>query len=114
MIARHRENAAYYQEALRAVAGIRVASVTAGAEPAYWLFTIFAKRRDDLQRKLRGHGIQTSRVHARNDLHDCVRHLRELLPNLDQVEQDMLCIPVGWWVSDEDRQYIAELICEGW
>jgi hypothetical protein len=23
-------------------------------------------------------------------------------------------IPVGWWVSDEDREYIVETIKKGW
>jgi perosamine synthetase len=26
----------------------------------------------------------------------------------------MIHIPCGWWVSDEDREYIAATVREGW
>jgi len=26
----------------------------------------------------------------------------------------MICIPVGWWLSKEDREYITNTIKEGW
>jgi len=28
--------------------------------------------------------------------------------------QKYICIPVGWWVSKEDREYIVKCIKEGW
>ena len=40
--------------------------------------------------------------------------VRESLPQLDQVTREMLCIPVGWWVTQEQREYIAQVIREGW
>lgn len=50
----------------------------------------------------------------RNDHHTCVLEYRRNLPTLDRVVKEMICIPVGWWVSEEDREYIVNCIKEGW
>ena len=51
-----------------------------------------------------------SRVHERNDNHTCVKDYISSLPNLDKVIKEMICIPCGWWVTKEDREYIVETI----
>ena len=53
-------------------------------------------------------GIMSSKVHARNDTHSMFSSFRAELPNAEKFNATHLCIPVGWWVSDEDREYIAE------
>ena len=58
--------------------------------------------------------IMVSRVHERNDKHTCVREYISALPTLDKVVNEMICIPVGWWVTKEDREYIVECIKKGW
>jgi dTDP-4-amino-4,6-dideoxygalactose transaminase len=60
------------------------------------------------------HGIAVSQVHERNDKHTCVREFACNLPNLDKTIGKMVSIPVGWWVTPEDRQYIVETIKKGW
>ena len=59
-------------------------------------------------------GISVSRIHERNDKHSCVRQYKTLLPKLDKLVNEMICIPVGWWLSKEDREYIVKSIKEGW
>ena len=63
---------------------------------------------------MKEHGIATSRVHERNDKHTCVQEYVSMLPNLERVVKDMVCIPGGWWVSPEDRQYVVDCIKKGW
>ena len=36
--------------------------------------------------------------------------LAEELPNLDILEQELVFIPVGWWLSDEDKRKIVKNI----
>ena len=36
------------------------------------------------------------------------------LPNLNKLVNEMICIPVGWWLSKEEREYIVECIKKGW
>jgi dTDP-4-amino-4,6-dideoxygalactose transaminase len=58
--------------------------------------------------------IIVSQVHERNDKHTCTAEFREELPNVDLVTQDMISIPVGWWVTNENREYIVDTIKRGW
>ena len=59
-------------------------------------------------------GIMVSRIHERNDKHSCVAKYKTKLPNLDKLVNEMICIPVGWWLTKEDREYIVKCIKEGW
>jgi len=59
-------------------------------------------------------GIMVSRVHERNDKHTCVKDYVSMLPNLDKVIKQMICIPCGWWVTNEQREYIVDCIKRGW
>ena len=114
VIARHRANAHFYNERLRDVPGVRLLEDEPDRESSYWLYTIRVERRDDFNRKMTDAGIMVSRVHERNDLHSCAREFRRPLPQLEAVVKDMICIPVGWWVTDEQRDFIAETIRKGW
>jgi dTDP-4-amino-4,6-dideoxygalactose transaminase len=55
-----------------------------------------------------------SQVHERNDKHKTVQKYKTFLPTLDRIINNVVCIPVGWWVSEEDREYIANQIKKGW
>jgi dTDP-4-amino-4,6-dideoxygalactose transaminase len=60
------------------------------------------------------HNISVSQVHERNDKHTCVREYVSNLPNLDKTIGKVVSIPVGWWVTPEQRQYIVDTIKKGW
>jgi len=60
------------------------------------------------------HGIAVSRVHERNDKHTVFSEFSKDLPMLEEVVKKMICIPVGYWVSDSDREYIVKAIQGGW
>ncbi|WP_020471390.1 DegT/DnrJ/EryC1/StrS family aminotransferase [Zavarzinella formosa] len=108
------ENSGYYDEVLVNVPGLTLLSRNPDYKSSCWLYTLRAKNRDGLMRRLRENGIMSSRVHERNDKHTCVRQFQEYLPQLDALVSDMLCIPVGWWVTHEDRELIARTIMQGW
>jgi dTDP-4-amino-4,6-dideoxygalactose transaminase len=59
-------------------------------------------------------GISVSQVHERNDKHTCVREFVSNLPNLERTIGKVVSIPVGWWVTEEDRKYIVDCIRKGW
>ena len=64
--------------------------------------------------KMKEKNIITSRVHERNDIHSAVKKFKVELPELDSFIDEMICIPVGWWVTPDDREYIVKTIKEGW
>jgi len=49
-------------------------------------------------------------VHNRNDINSCVKIYKEKLVNLDLLEKEIVCIPVGWWLIDKEKEYIVESI----
>lgn len=83
---------------------------------AAWLCTILAERRIDLQRKLYERGIETNQVHYRNDRYSIfAEHLKAAsFPNMDQIEDKYLVLPVHHLVSEEDVIRICDTIREGW
>jgi len=114
VLARHVDNGKYFDRALRGIPGLELPAWDEAAEPSYWFYTVLAEDRDALARRLDEHGIGNSLAHKRNDLHSVFAASRRELPGLDRFYSRMLHIPCGWWVGDEEREYIAETLRRGW
>jgi len=110
IVARHRDNAGFYNEAFCAANTITVAPENPDGASACWLYTIHLDNRDEVMKGLLERGIGASKVHSRNDTHSAFAQFRRPLPNCDAFERTHLCIPVGWWVSDQDRARIADAV----
>lgn len=110
----HKSNAKYYNKELQEVAGIKLLKETEGAESSYWLYTMKVERREEFVKHLENQGIAASPVHARCDKHSCVKEYRSFLPGMDELQNNHISIPVGWWVTKENREYIVETIKKGW
>jgi dTDP-4-amino-4,6-dideoxygalactose transaminase len=110
----HKSNGAFYNEALEGVDGVTTIPIDDRAEPVYWVYSMKVERQEDFMNHMKSKGIIVSRVHERNDKHSCVSKYRSFLPGLDSVIDNMICIPSGWWVNSEQREYIAASIKEGW
>lgn len=110
----HKKNAAYYDEALKNIPGITLLKRHPDRESAFWIYSLLVDRKDDFQKYMKECGIATSQVHERNDIHTTTKEFGSLLPNLDKTIPKLSAIPVGWWLSKEDREYIVECIKKGW
>jgi len=110
----HRENGKFYLESLEGIPGITLLEDKPDRASAYWIYTIRVKNRDGFIKKMNEHGIAVSKVHDRNDKHACLHEFRVALPNTDKICSDMICIPSGWWVEQEEREYIVDCIQKGW
>jgi dTDP-4-amino-4,6-dideoxygalactose transaminase len=83
-------------------------------ESAFWIYSLLVERKGDFMKYMKECGIAVSQVHERNDIHTCVKDYRALLPNLDKTIGNVISIPIGWWVTEEDRKYIVDCIKKGW
>ncbi len=110
MLTRHRDNARFYDAAFRLTNSITVAPENPNGTSACWLYTIYVANRDELMHKLLEQGIGASKVHARNDTHTTFAAFRRSLPNCETFNRTHLCIPVGWWLSETDRERVAETV----
>lgn len=107
---KHRENARYYNEMFEGK--IQFAQENSNGKASYWLYTIHVNNRDELMQKLKEEGIMSSKVHSRNDTHTMFKEFKRDLPGVESFNKTHLCIPVGWWVTEEDREYIAKKVLE--
>ena len=114
VISKNKANAHYYNEQLKNVDGVTLLENKEGYDSSYWIYTLKVERQDDFMKKMESKGIMVSRVHERNDKHSCVKEFKSALPNLDKVVKEMICIPNGWWITNEEREYIVNSIKEGW
>lgn len=114
LVERHQANGRFFDERLAGVDGLSLLSRDNGRTPSHWVYCFVCERRDDLRSVLREAGIYASTVHLRNDIYNCFGAARCELPGVDEFSRRQLCIPCGWWVTDEDREYIVETIRGGW
>ena len=114
VIARHIANGQYFDQALQQIPGLALCHWEGCAEPSYWFYTVLVEEREQFSRHLTAHGIANSQAHKRNDLHSVFASSRCELPGLDDFYRRMIHIPCGWWVDDERREYIADVIRKGW
>ena len=114
LVAKHKENARVYDDALRGVPGLTRLERRAGFDSSYWLFTIRVERRADFIQAMESGGIQVNPVHTRNDAYGALAEFRAALPQLDRIADDMICIPVGWWIGEDQRRQVIDTIKRGW
>ena len=114
LIKKHQSNAAYYDKHLKNVKGVTLLDRHEGHESAFWIYSMLVDNRDGFYKWMKECGIVVSQVHERNDKHSCVKDFRSSLPTLDKTIGKIVSIPVGWWVNNEEREYIVDCIKKGW
>ena len=81
---------------------------------SFWIYSFLVDRKQEFMDKMKECKIMVSQVHERNDIHSCVEEFNTQLPSLDKITPKLISIPVGWWVTKEERKYIVDCIKRGW
>jgi dTDP-4-amino-4,6-dideoxygalactose transaminase len=110
----YRANGQFYDEELYSRDSVIAQPADRYKDASYWLYTLLIENRSEFQRAMADAGIATSQVHSRTDTHQCVDAYKSMLPGVDYVDSRMVCIPSGWWITPEDRQYIVDTMKKGW
>lgn len=112
MLERMRTNAKYFDDHLKDVPGIQLMRVPEEAKSACWLYTIrvLDGKKQEFMEKMKEAGVMTSQVHNRNDINSCVAEFQEPLPNLDILEKELVCLPVGWWLEGVKVTHIVDCV----
>jgi dTDP-4-amino-4,6-dideoxygalactose transaminase len=109
-IEKHRENAKYYRDNLCNVSGVELLKHNSETESSYWIFTLKVDNKDKFMEYMFKNDVMVSQVHQRNDINSCVSDFVSVLPQMDELEKKIICIPCGWWVSLSDCEKIVKLI----
>jgi dTDP-4-amino-4,6-dideoxygalactose transaminase len=80
---------------------------------AWWLYTLLVEDRAGFIAHMADQGIAASPVHARNDTHAAFHFPNGPLPGVDYFASRNVAIPVGWWLSADDRRRVVEAV-QGW
>ena len=114
IISKHQANAAFYDKELKNIPGLTMLERKPECKSGFWIYSMLVENRDGFYAAMKEKNIVVSQVHERNDVHTCVNDYKTILPNLDETIGKLVNIPVGWWVTKEQREYIVDSIKKGW
>jgi dTDP-4-amino-4,6-dideoxygalactose transaminase len=114
LLEKDRFNNQYLYENLQGIDGIILFEKKSDRKSSCWLFSMKVNNKNNFIDKMKNYGIATSQVHNRNDLNTCVEEFKCNLPNITELEKELICIPVGWWLEKDDLDYMIEKIKLGW
>lgn len=109
----HKSNAKEFSYAFNDLANIWTPEYN--DDSSWWLYTIVlptAESRDRFTLHMMDKGIAVSPVHDRNDKHPPLAFGSPYLPGLNYFSKRQIAIPVGWWLSEEDRARIIDAVAE--
>lgn len=75
-----------------------------------WIYSMLVEDRPKFKKYMDECGIATDIVHVRNDKYSVFQKFRRSLPGVDFFESRLTHIPVGWWLSEDDLNYIIECV----
>ncbi|WP_346238523.1 DegT/DnrJ/EryC1/StrS family aminotransferase [Niabella insulamsoli] len=108
------DNGQFFDKSLQEIAGVELMRYNHNTRPSYWLYTCLVENRTGFIRKLAESGITASELHLRNDRHSLFAESTCSLPIFDEFYKRMVHLPCGWWLSNEDRDKIVQVIKNGW
>ena len=114
IVSKHRDNAKYYDDELSNVSGVTVLERKSDRQSSFWIYSMLVDNRQGFMNHMKECNIMVSQVHERNDIHTCVSEFKIHLHTVDKIIPQLISIPVGWWVTKEQREYIIECIRSGW
>ena len=110
IVSKHKDNAAYYDLRLQNAKGVKLLKREEGFESAFWIYSLLVDDRPSFYEYMKECNIMVSQVHERNDKHSCMEEFKSDLPKLEKTIDKIVSIPVGWWVTEEQRKYIVDCI----
>jgi dTDP-4-amino-4,6-dideoxygalactose transaminase len=114
LVAKQKNNAHYYYDQFQDTPGLTLLERRPDCDSSYWLFTVLVADRPAFVEAMIARGLQVNQVHTRNDKYGALAEFQSPLPQLDRVADAMICLPVGWWLTDEDRQHVVDAVRQGW
>lgn len=114
VLKKHISNAKYYDKNLKGIPGVELLERDPRMESTFWIYSMLVDNKQGFMDWMKECGIMVSQVHERNDIHTCVSEFNAHLPTLDKVQPRLVSIPVGWWVTNGEREYVVDCIKKGW
>lgn len=114
ILQKYNKNGLLYSKLLKNIPGVKLIKRDKRDFSTFWAYCLLSENRQTLIKKLEEHGIEAKQIHLRNDVYSIFAESRRELPNIDYFSKRELCIPCGWWITEEDVHRIADVIKTGW
>jgi len=105
-----RFNAMKYDAAFKHLKAVKLLKYDKDRLSAYWLYTIRVRDRLKFMEHMKAKGITVSQVHVRNDSYTMFKDFKVSLPGVDEFTSEQVSIPVGWWLTDKELEYIIDAV----
>ena len=114
IVARRADNAAYYDEGLRDIPGVRLPRRDPRMRHVYLLYMIFAERREALLEHCLKHGVE-AKVHYpipiyRQKAIEFLGHVDGDFPVTDRHAKTVISFPVDQHLSRDEQDYVIETV----
>lgn len=109
LIDAHIANGKFYDENINNP-NVRVPRRVDNGESSYWIYSLLVDDKRKFKDYLADNGIAADVAHVRNDEYSCFKQFQTPQPGLDKFSKEMMNIPVGWWLSEEERQKIVDIV----
>lgn len=109
-IGKHCANAERYNEAFGDLGTVRILRYKNDRISSCWLYTLRVKDRSGFIEDMNASGIAASKVHTRNDRYSIFKDSLVGLPGVDEFEAEHVCIPVGWWLTEDDIRRVIDTV----
>jgi dTDP-4-amino-4,6-dideoxygalactose transaminase len=109
LINKHIENGIYYNQNINNPK-IQKIPQNEYSQSAYWMYSLLVEDRTHFQKYLSENGIGSDYVHVRNDQYSVFKDFKTQLSGMDYFESRLMNIPVGWWLTKEDRDKIVSVV----
>ncbi|MEQ3659064.1 MAG: DegT/DnrJ/EryC1/StrS family aminotransferase [Glaciecola sp.] len=108
-VERARQNALKINGLLSREKRVKIVKPQASTLPAYWAFLIFCPSRDRIIKTMKSKGIHVSSLHQRTDIYTGFKtESSRSLPNIEFVQNNLLALPCGWWLTEKDIDEIVK------
>lgn len=112
LIDAHVRNGLYYDQVISNSPKIGLLRRSEDGGHSYWIYSLLVDDPVKFKAYMSSHGIATDVVHVRNDKYTVFEQFRRELHGVDYFASCVMHIPVGWWLSDREVAYIANVVNE--
>ena len=109
LIRKHKSNGRFYDKNIQNDKIVKLKR-DRNSSSSHWIYSVLVEDREDFMRYMKANGVATDVVHVRNDKYTVFEQFKVDNPGLDYFESRLANIPVGWWLTREERQYIVEVV----
>jgi dTDP-4-amino-4,6-dideoxygalactose transaminase len=104
-------NADFFQNALQSQKKITLLQPAVACTPSWWIYGFLVEDRDEFIDALAAKGITATSMWKRNDDYTSFQeHKDHSLTTLNAIQDKVVFIPNGWWLSEKDLEHIKDTI----